>query len=205
LDRRPPTLLRQFTFLQLPAQTLQPSPHLLILPSTTRHGSFPTLLTSPPLRSHELHLLPFVDGAPDALLRVARGARPVDLEHVRLQSFVRTPDGSAIASIRHDGGGEIYVRDKSGRIRATGSWDGVGVEQIVLFDRGNRHRLESFGPLLILALRSKPCSLCWRHSQSSSIHTRHCQAKPDHVYRSHTPFYSPSPHDAFIFIHDLHS
>ncbi|KAF9514679.1 hypothetical protein BS47DRAFT_1392270 [Hydnum rufescens UP504] len=149
LDRRPPTLLRQFTFLQLPARTLQPSPHLLILPPTTHPGSFPTLLTSPPLRSHELHLLPFVDGAPDALLRVARGARPVDLEHVRLQSFVRTPDGGAIASIRHDGGGEIYVRDKSGRIRATGSWDGVGVGQIVLFDRGRSLAVYAGGTLRV--------------------------------------------------------
>ena len=74
---------------------------------------------------------------------MARGAQSVDLETVPLLSFVRTPEGSAIASMRHGGGGEIYVRDKSGRIRSTGSWDGDG--QIVLFDRGDRHRLIFFG------------------------------------------------------------
>lgn len=94
----------------------------------------PSLLTSTPLRSHELHILPFVDGAPDALQRIARTPRVTDLETIPIESFVRTPDGSAVASVRKGGGGEIYSRDGSGRFLVSGVWEGQG--QVVLFDKG---------------------------------------------------------------------
>lgn len=68
-------------------------------------------------------MLPLVDGASDGLQQITRAPRLFPRETVPIDYFVRSPDGSVVASKRRDGGGEIFTRDQRGTFHNRQSWD----------------------------------------------------------------------------------
>ncbi|KAI0778601.1 WD repeat-containing protein [Trametes elegans] len=147
IDRRPPTLLKQFTLLQTAPGVLSGPPiHLYIVPNPGRPSL--TLVTSPPLKTYELVILPFFDARIDGLRLVASGAEHADADarddsRAELVRFTRTPNGEGVGAIRSDASGEVWHFDwaKTGRIVRQGRWaadDAAPVDQFVVFDAGRR-------------------------------------------------------------------
>ncbi|OBZ78887.1 Regulator of V-ATPase in vacuolar membrane protein 1 [Grifola frondosa] len=142
IDRRPPTLLKQFTLLQsAPAVLRGPPEHLYVLPNPDR-GSL-LLVTSPPLASYELAPLPFFDARADGLKLLARGIeqRPIDAEEVRseIMRFVRTPDGEGVGVLRADGSGETWGVGARSKLVRRGRWKANGqaaAEHLVVLGGG---------------------------------------------------------------------
>ncbi|KAI0721213.1 RAVE protein 1 C terminal-domain-containing protein [Cerioporus squamosus] len=147
IDRRPPTLLKQFTLLQT-APGILPGPpsHLYVVPNPTK-GSL-TLLTSPPLASYELAILPFFDAGAGSLTHVASGSVHTHIDapggedpRAEIVRYVRTPNGEGVGAIRADGCGEVWTLDwaKTGRLIRTGKWtteDAGHVDHFVVIDAG---------------------------------------------------------------------
>ncbi|RDX52017.1 hypothetical protein OH76DRAFT_1400924 [Lentinus brumalis] len=147
IDRRPPTLLKQFTLLQsAPGILPGPTSHLYVVPNPTK-GSL-TLLTSPPLTSYELAILPFFDADPGSLTHVASGSVHTHVDapggedpRAEIVRYVRTPNGEGVGAIRADGCGEVWTFDwaKTGRLVRTGKWtaeDAGHVDNFVVIDAG---------------------------------------------------------------------
>ncbi len=172
----------------LRVSSLNPSGQLILVSSLNILR--PILLSSFPLRSHELLPLPFVDGDERSIRRIARGARETAESTFPIIGFTRTPDGSAVASLRSNGGGEIYLRDRLGRVTSTGSWEGVG--SIALFD-GGMHSSTSIrcSPLNLLDAGS---SIVIYHDSVLTVHTfsKGSSTVLESLSTSHTPPSQPS-------------
>ncbi|TFY65144.1 hypothetical protein EVJ58_g2168 [Rhodofomes roseus] len=150
IDRRPPTLLKQFTLLQSPPGLL-PSPppaHLYVLPAPSDYGTL-TLVTSPPLAAYVLSPLPFFDARADGLRLVARGAdqilqdprEAVDHSRREVVRFVRTPEGEGVGAVYADGSGEVWcLKRGGGGLQRRGKWhvseEADKVDQVVVLDGG---------------------------------------------------------------------
>ena len=151
IDRRPPTLLKQFTLLQSPPSLLSSPPplHLYVVPAPSDSATL-TLITSPPLASYALTPLPFFDARADGLNLLVRGAdqQPHDgggdgsgdarQEIVR---FVRTPEGRGVGAVYADGSGRVWSLKHNGRrLEERKQWkasDTTGkVDRLVVLDGG---------------------------------------------------------------------
>ncbi|KAI0361166.1 WD repeat-containing protein [Trametes cingulata] len=154
IDRRPPTLLKQFTLLQsAPGVLSGPPAHLYIVPNPGRTSL--TLITSPPLKSYELAILPFFDARADGLKLVASSAEHADADaredsRAEVVRFMRTPNGEGVGALRSDGSGEVWNFDwaRSGRLVRKGRWtaDSERVDQFVVFDAGTLLTLHTTPP-----------------------------------------------------------
>ncbi|KAI0830734.1 WD repeat-containing protein [Trametes gibbosa] len=146
IDRRPPTLLKQFTLLQTASGAL-PSPpaHLYIVPNPGRASL--TLVTAPPLKSYELAILAFFDACADGLRLQASGAEHADADaredsRAEVVRFMRTPNGEGVGALRSDGCGEVWNFDwaKTGRLERKGQWvasqGAERVDHFVVLDAG---------------------------------------------------------------------
>ncbi len=123
-----------------------PPSHLYVVPNPTK-GSL-TLLTSPPLTSYELAILPFFDAAAGSLTHVASGSVHTHVDapggedpRAEIVRYVRTPNGEGVGAIRADGCGEVWTFDwaKTGRLVRTGKWtaeDAGHVDNFVVIDAG---------------------------------------------------------------------
>ncbi|THV05992.1 hypothetical protein K435DRAFT_834441 [Dendrothele bispora CBS 962.96] len=134
IDRRPPTLLRQFTFQQFttPALTSPPA-HLYLVhnPSEATIG----LITSSPLRSFQLSLGAFLDGQPDSIKLIAQAPEKFSTEQSEIVHFVRTPEGRGVGVVRKGRGGEVWhLEPESSRLVRSGSW-GVA-DHLLVLDHG---------------------------------------------------------------------
>ncbi|KAG8885003.1 regulator of (H+)-ATPase in vacuolar membrane [Tulasnella sp. 331] len=124
IDRRPPTMLKQFTISHTPPGSLLFGHDTHLPTHFSLHaapGSPPTLLTYPVLRTYALSTLLFLDGQAAGIRLAASGwdAPPVskqvectqktDLER-EIRGFVRTHEGDAICVVREGGGREIRTR-----------------------------------------------------------------------------------------------
>ena len=147
---------------------------------------FPTLITTSPLRSHHLSVLPLVDGASDGLRRITRAPRPFPRETVPIDYFVRSPDGSAVVSKRRDGGGEIFTRDRRGTFHNRQSWDDKS-EAIALLNSGRGLAVFS-GNILVVRLYAQGT-----HEELKSLQVVH--APPS------TPLLLVIPSPATMFQH----
>ncbi|GJE87639.1 RAVE protein 1 C terminal-domain-containing protein [Phanerochaete sordida] len=119
IDRRPPTLLKQFTLLQSPPSAVPGIPdHLYFLPNPLKRGTL-NLVTSAPLMSYQLDPLSFFDARSDGLtlqsnIQDIRTGESSVLPR-RIARFVRTPDGEGLGILRQDGTAEVWKTSPGGR------------------------------------------------------------------------------------------
>ncbi|KAF9229125.1 hypothetical protein BS17DRAFT_4921 [Gyrodon lividus] len=133
IDRKPPTLLRQFTVSHSLPGILFPLPsNLYILPSRNAAGL--TLITSPPLRTFVISAINLLNGRFDSLQLVAAGAEKVPWEDSKILHFVRTPAGRGVAVMRAEGGETWMVTDRGSNLSYLNSWSLA--DQVVVLDGG---------------------------------------------------------------------
>lgn len=121
IDRRPPTLLKQFTLQQSPPSTLSsPVPCLYLLPNPGQTSI--TLVTSPPLVTFSLELLAFFDGNSDGMRVVAEGLERVPEEESQIVRFVRTPEGKGVGVLRSNGGEAWRVVEQGSKLVRAQRW-----------------------------------------------------------------------------------
>ncbi|KAK7468733.1 regulator of (H+)-ATPase in vacuolar membrane [Stygiomarasmius scandens] len=134
IDRRPPTLLRQFTFQQFSSPALTSPPTHLYLVHNPSESTI-NLITSSPLRSFQLSLGAFLDGQPDSIKPIAQAPDKFPTEEFEIDHFVRTPEGNGVGVIRKGRGGEIWqLEHKSSKLVFSGSWNGA--DQLLVLDHG---------------------------------------------------------------------
>ncbi|KAG8915058.1 regulator of (H+)-ATPase in vacuolar membrane, partial [Tulasnella sp. 417] len=169
IDRRPPTMLKQFSVLHTPPRsvaTRTPPTHLSLHFSTIRGKPTATLLAFPPFRSYQLSPLSFFDGQPSCLRQFARSYdpplhdawmsdppyrdRPKKEKTGRarpITGFARTPEGDAVTIGRERGSREIWVRGRAGRLRLLAAFppDTPSEEEhvVCIFDGGRTIALYS--------------------------------------------------------------
>lgn len=132
IDRKPPTLLRQFTLQHSsPLTALQSVTQIYLVSSPT--ACAPTLISSPPLTSHTLSPLDFFESAERGLEIQSRQLARVKEEDWDILGFVRTPDGRGLGVSRSHGGGDVWRLDNSHLVRS-GSWQKADL--VVVLDGG---------------------------------------------------------------------
>ncbi|KAG8997978.1 regulator of (H+)-ATPase in vacuolar membrane [Tulasnella sp. JGI-2019a] len=149
IDRRPPTMLKQFTILHTPPGSLtfgSPPTHISLhaIP-----GSPTTLVTYPSLRSYVISPLLFLDGQAAGLdLFASGGDAPVATAGViserrhksplerEILGFVRTHEGDAISVAREGGRREIRTKGADGRLELLASYESGKNDAVCLFDQG---------------------------------------------------------------------
>ncbi|KAJ7076559.1 RAVE protein 1 C terminal-domain-containing protein [Mycena belliarum] len=152
IDRRPPTLLRQFTLQQtLPSTFPAPPCFMRLLPKTDR--ALVTLITSSPLRTFELSPLLFLDGNMDGLRLCSQAEAAIPTEDSPIVRFVRTPEGGGVGVVRATGGDVWRVVRNGSRLIRSGNWSSA--DHIVVLDGGRSHATYSATDG-ILALSSEP-------------------------------------------------
>ncbi|KAI0068306.1 WD repeat-containing protein [Artomyces pyxidatus] len=121
IDRRPPTLLKQFTLLQsLPSTFPRVPSHLYVIPNPGKRNL--TLVTSPPLATLSLEPLNFFDARSDGLILRAQGTDRALEEESRILGFVRTPEGQGLGVVRECGGEAWFARERGSKLVRAGHW-----------------------------------------------------------------------------------
>jgi hypothetical protein len=121
IDRRPPTVLKQFTLHQsLPSALPSPPRHLYLLPNQNR--TFLTLVISPTLTTFDLSPLHFFDTRFGGLRICARTIERVPGEDLKITRLVRTPEGNGIGVIRSEGGETWSAVKDSSDLARVGKW-----------------------------------------------------------------------------------
>ncbi|KAG5715648.1 Regulator of V-ATPase in vacuolar membrane protein 1 [Termitomyces sp. T112] len=133
VDRRPPTLLKQFTLQQLPPSTLPgPPSHLFLLPNTD--PSMLRLAVSSPLTIFNLSPVAFFDAQNDGL-RLSSYLLPRILEEEsKIVRLVRTPEGAGVGIVRIMGGEAWRVLNNGTQLVRSGSW--CSADHVVVLQRG---------------------------------------------------------------------
>ena len=113
IDRRPPTLLRQFNLLHsIFDPPLDSSPTALLLVPL---ASQLILVTSPPVSTHSLLPLLFFDAKRDGLRRTCTIPESGKYGHLPISRISRSPEGHAVAVMR-DGAAEVWRVKRSLRL-----------------------------------------------------------------------------------------
>lgn len=141
VDRKPPTLLRQFIISHsLPGTLFSPPLNLYLLPCG--ESASLTLVTSPPLRTYDISVGTLLNGRADSLQLVAAGPERMPLEESKILRFVRTPAGRGVAVVRADGGETWMETDGGHNLARLDSWPST--DQVVVLDGG------TYGLLVLL-------------------------------------------------------
>lgn len=145
IDRRPPTLLKQFTLIQFGPSVLPcPSEHLYVVPNPTSPNLL-TLITSPPLASYVLDPALFLESQEEGLQLSARGDESpyvdeeiLGVEQRQIVRFMRTSDGEGLGVLRMAGAVESWTVGPGGReLRDKRKWSlGDSVDHVVVLERG---------------------------------------------------------------------
>jgi hypothetical protein len=107
MDRRPPTLLKQFTIQQLLPSTLPKLPSYLYL-FPNQDPTVVTLAVSSPLITFNLSPPSFFGAQSDGLCLSAMTIERAPEEESDIVQFVRTPEGRGVGVMRANGGGETW-------------------------------------------------------------------------------------------------
>jgi hypothetical protein len=133
LDRRPPTLLKQFTLLHSlfspPLEALPTS--ILLLPGLNEL----ILVTSPPVATHQLRPLSFFDAKRDGLQTISSAPESSKFGHLPISKLSRSPEGHAVAVMR-EGAGEIWQVKKSGGLRLLQQFEKPKEARLLVFHSG---------------------------------------------------------------------
>ncbi|KAJ3516450.1 hypothetical protein NLJ89_g1100 [Agrocybe chaxingu] len=122
IDRRPPTLLQQFTLQQSqPSIFSHPPSFLYVLPHPD--PTLLTLITSPPLMSINLSPLSFFDARSDGLKTNATFLERIAEEKSEIIRFIRTPEGSGVGALRMQGGEIWTIAERGTKVVRGPSWD----------------------------------------------------------------------------------
>ncbi|KAI9445323.1 RAVE protein 1 C terminal-domain-containing protein [Lactarius indigo] len=133
LDRRPPTLLKQFALLQnVPFSFLRAPSYLHVVPGPTKHTL--ALVSTAPLSVHMLEPLNFFDSRSDGLTLLGRVHDYTTDGEPRIKQFVRTPDGTGLAVVRETGGDAWIVRDHGTSLQRAGRW--TTADNVVVLNGG---------------------------------------------------------------------
>ena len=144
IDRRPPTLLKNFTLLQTVPGFLESYPaYLYILPHADSNKL--TLITGSPLESYEISPVSFFDGQAEGIKLVSRIGRTIrdagfwkSVPSTPLSSpisrFVRTPEGQCVGVVR-EGGIELQLVSERGTQFV---WKErlAGADGLIILDKG---------------------------------------------------------------------
>ncbi|KAF8641123.1 hypothetical protein AX17_000765 [Amanita inopinata Kibby_2008] len=153
IDRRPPTLLKQFTLQHLFPSTLRPPSHLYVLPNPD--PSCLTLITSPPLATHIIIPLSFFDAQVDGLCLSSQLLDRVPDEESEIVRFMRTPEGKGVAAVRRNGGGDVWrVSEQGFRLGRSGHWHSA--EFVVVLNEGKNLATYSSQKGTLTLYASKP-------------------------------------------------
>lgn len=123
IDRRPPTLLQQFTLQQSqPSLFSSPPSYLYLLPNPDLN--LLTLVTSPPLMSLDLHPASFFDAQSNGLRINFKGSEYNPAEEAEIVRFIRTPEGKGVGALRVGGGGDAWKIVEGGtKLIRCGEWE----------------------------------------------------------------------------------
>ncbi|KAF8140396.1 RAVE protein 1 C terminal-domain-containing protein [Boletus edulis] len=199
IDRRPPTLLRQFTISHsLPGALFPPPLQLHLLPCG--ESASLTLVTSPPLRTYSISAVTLLHGRADSLQLVAAGPERMPLEDSKILRFVRTPAGRGVAVVRADGGETWMETDGGHNLARLDSWPSA--DQVVVVDGGRLVATYSSDNSL-LTLHSNPSStlrlprVSYLFSTPSRREHESIVALTEDKYIFHIHI-SPSPHPTLV-------
>ena len=121
IDRRPPTLLKQFNLLQnVSFSSFRAPSYLHVVPGPTKQTL--ALVSTAPLSVHMLEPLTFFDSRSDGLTLLGRVQDYITDGESRIKQFVRTPDGTGLAVVREQGGDAWIVRDHGTSLQRAGRW-----------------------------------------------------------------------------------
>jgi hypothetical protein len=133
IDRRPPTLLKQFTLLQNVSFSYFRAPSQLhVLPGPDKHTL--ALVSTAPLSVHMLEPLSFFDSQSDGLTLLGRVHDYMTDGESHIKQFVRTPDGTGLAVVRETGGDAWIVRDHGTSLQRAGKW--TTADNVVVLNGG---------------------------------------------------------------------
>ncbi|KAF8807734.1 WD repeat-containing protein [Phlegmacium glaucopus] len=123
IDRRPPTLLQQFTLQQSqPSIFSSPPSYLYLLPNPD--PNLLTLVTSPPLMSMDLYPSSFLDAQSNGLCINSKGSEYNPAEEAEIVRFIRTPEGKGVGALRVSGGGDAWKIVEGGtKLIRFGEWE----------------------------------------------------------------------------------
>ncbi|KAF8167749.1 RAVE protein 1 C terminal-domain-containing protein [Crassisporium funariophilum] len=122
IDRRPPTLLQQFTLQQSQPSIFSSLPsYLYLLPNPD--PNLLTLVTSAPLISMDLSPLAFFDAQSHGLRINSECSGRIAAEESEIIRFIRTPEGTGVGALRVGGGGEIWrISERGTKLVRSESW-----------------------------------------------------------------------------------
>ncbi|KAF8273891.1 WD repeat-containing protein [Lactarius quietus] len=133
IDRRPPTLLKQFTVLQnVTFSSFRAPSYLRVVPGPTKQTL--ALVSTAPLSVHMLEPLTFFDSRSDGLTLLGRVHDYMTDGEPRIKHFVRTPDGTGLAVVRETGGDAWIVRDHGTSLQRAGKW--TTADNVVVLNGG---------------------------------------------------------------------
>ncbi|KAG1784113.1 RAVE protein 1 C terminal-domain-containing protein [Suillus placidus] len=154
IDRRPPTLIRQFALSHTSLNVLSQLPsHLYLFPHPDVTSL--TMVTSTPLTTFEVSPLAFFDGQSAGLHFNAKGLDRLPHEESKIRRLVRTPAGRGVAVVRADGGEVWRVIEGGSQLARGRRWSNA--DQVVVLDGGKLLATYS-SETSVLTLHSKPIS-----------------------------------------------
>lgn len=141
IDRRPPTLLQQFTLQQgQPSIFSSPPSYLYLLPNPD--SNLLTLVTSPPLMSMDLDPLTFFDPQSNGLCINSKGSEYNLAEEAKIMRFIRTPEGIGVGALRVGGGGDAWRIVEGGtKLVRFGEWERADFVVVLASGTGPLSRL----------------------------------------------------------------
>ncbi|KAG6911550.1 hypothetical protein DXG01_011852 [Tephrocybe rancida] len=152
INRRPPTLLKQFTLQQLPSSTLPTPPeNLLVLPNTDPCKL--TIAASSPLATFDLSPMSFFDAQSDGLKLSSSTLPRVPGEESKIVQLVRTPEGAGVGIVRSTGGEAWRVIKNGTQLVRAKAWSSA--DHVVVLQRG-RTFVTYIASSGILTLHSAP-------------------------------------------------
>ncbi|EIW86859.1 hypothetical protein CONPUDRAFT_46132 [Coniophora puteana RWD-64-598 SS2] len=154
IDRRPPTLLRQFALAHLPAGTLMPLPSHLYLAPHKDPGCL-MLVTSNPLAVYRLSLVPLLQGQRQGVVVSAKAEDSTPEAKSKVLRMVRTPTGHAVAVVREEGGEVWKSTEGSTNLSLRSQW--TTADDVVVFESGKCNYLATYAQdKSLLTLHSDP-------------------------------------------------
>ncbi|KAL1677484.1 RAVE protein 1 C terminal-domain-containing protein [Schizophyllum commune] len=210
IDRRPPTLLRQFT-LQHSAPGVLPNvpKHLYILPQTGTTASM-TLISTPPLRTFALRPALFFGAEGAGLdLRAEVPGTHEDITGTQLASrdivrFIRTPEGRGVCVIRGSAGEVWSARNTKTHLHGphtlslSGTWDSA--DFVVPLD-GGRNFVTYHASDSVLRLHSHHPHADSLHAHELKIPTIHYLFSMPSTTGRHDSLYGIAPDGSILHIH----